>query len=74
MQVTTMWIDALACHAIPRLARWTVVVVDRVDGEEHSMPAVRLRWRRSADTWIARMTQEWVRKGMTVNFAARELT
>lgn len=51
-----LYVDALLCFVVPRLARWTVVVVDRFDGEEHPIRSVRLRWYRSAEVWIA----EWV--------------
>jgi hypothetical protein len=68
-----MWLDALLCLQHRRLARWTAVTVDRFDGEEYPMPFVRFRWRRSVDTWIERMTGEWLTRGQAVTFAAREL-
>lgn len=69
-----MWADALLCCPARHLARWTAVVVDRFDGQEHPMPAVRFRWRRSVDTWIERATAEWLARGDAVTFAARRLS
>lgn len=46
-----MWFDAMLCLAVPPAARWTAVVVDRVDGAEYRIDSVRFRWRRSAMIW-----------------------
>lgn len=66
-------LDGLLCTAAPRLARWTVVVVDRFDGEEHPMPFVRLRWRRSADEWVRYYTEQWKLRGSPAQFEVRPL-
>lgn len=67
--------DALLCHAFPRLARWTAVVVDRFDGAEYPVGSVRLRWRSSIDEWL-RWNDEYLRHRRlpTAQFEARRLT
>lgn len=69
-----MWADALLCFPNRHLARWTAVVVDRIDGHEHPMPAVRFRWHRSVDTWIERATAKWLSRGHAVTIVARALS
>ncbi len=59
----TMWLDALLCFAIPRLTRWTAVVVDRFDATEYPIVSVRFRWRRSADTWTLRAGAMLIERG-----------
>lgn len=73
MKYALMWFDAIQCYAMPRLARWTVVVVDRMDGEVHPVDSLRMRWESSANEWIKRATADWVRRGFTVHFEAREI-
>lgn len=73
MRPALMWTDALACFVVPRLARWTAVVVDRMDGEEYPVRSVRLRRRSSIDEWVRMATAEWVERGMTIQFEARKL-
>lgn len=70
-----LWADALLCRFIaPRLARWTVVVIDRHDGTEYPVNSVALRWHSSAMNWIAHHTAKWkVDMQTDVMFAARRL-
>lgn len=48
-----MWADAIACAFLGLRPRWTAVVVDRWDGQEHPIPSARFRWRRNADRWCS---------------------
>lgn len=47
-----MWVDAIACTFLGVRPRWTAVVVDRWDDQEHPIPSVRFRWRRNVDRWV----------------------
>ena len=71
--MTLMWFDALLCFKVPRLARWTVVVVDRNTGADLPMPAVKFRWRRSVDAWLIRELHRWAREGITASMEVRPL-
>jgi hypothetical protein len=49
-----MMLDAILCAFLGVRPRWTAVVVDRFDGQEHPIESVRFRWRRNADRWVTR--------------------
>lgn len=68
-----MWADTLACQLLPRLGRWTVVVVDEDHGDEYPIQAVRLRSRAAVDEWMRRARARWVLRGMTVDYQARRI-
>lgn len=70
--------DGLLCRTLkllgaPRFARWTAVVVDRDSGQDHAMPDIRFRWRRSVTVWIAWWSAHWDRHGIAVRIEPRRL-
>lgn len=76
VKLAQMWFDALLGHQWPRLARWTVVVVDRFDGQERHIESTRFRWRSSAERWIAYARTHMIPPGplgATVQYAVRPL-
>jgi hypothetical protein len=68
-----LWADALLCKAFKRAGRWTAVVVDRFDGEEHPMPAVRFRYRSHAVEVCDYYRGVWDRRGVTVAMEPRPI-
>lgn len=66
-----MWSDAMLCLLFPKLTRWTVVVVNRVSGEEYPMDRVRFRWHGNAQVWAYVAHRHWVDRGHAADFAVR---
>lgn len=68
-----LWADAMLCKAFKRVGRWTTVVVDRFDGEEHPMPAVRFRYHCHAVEVCNYYRGVWDRRGVTVAMEPRPI-
>lgn len=66
--------DAAICRVFPRLARWTAVVADSVDGEQWPIPSVKAYRRASVVTFVDYMTGKYALKlGVRLRFEIREL-